>query len=718
VTGRSGHVIVCGLNSLGFRVVEQLTAAGVAAVAVDDAERGATGRRLLRWGVEVIREPSNSAEALHEAGIEGALALIACHDVDLRNLETVLVAAELAPDLRLVARFTNPQLGDQLVAAVPTVRVINLAAAAGPSFVEACIRSDVLHAFAMPGGDRRSGGRRSGGRRGEDEPGGPAAGTGTGGTHGAGPPGAEENGTDENGTDENGTGESRRPETFAVVDVTVTVSGPFRAVYGDLTPVALRRPGQRLAELCPPRDTPISPGDQLALLARLSDFTAHGLRVAGRADAELLASLSAHGGEPAQLRHRRGAWARELLGTVRGELDRPFRLALLAVVAIMVVSTTVLTLAYRANDADAPASFSVLDALYLTVATMATVGYGDFNFGSATHWLQAFGIALMLLGALSIAVVYAFITNVIISRRLERALGRGRATAVRDHVVLCGLGAIGVATMEGLLSAGRHVVVIERDENNRFLPVARERGVPVIIGDATVRSTLLEAGLERASTLAALTSDGVANLETVLSAREAHKEIRQLRTERALARQAGGRGYHNRPPRHPAGDTDLRVVLRIYDVALADEVERRFAIHSARSASALATPHFVGEALGFEVISAFYVERSPFLVARMTVRPGGGLDGPTLHELSTGVRVLAVTAVTAPTPAPPSTSTPAGTRATGAAGSTEARRANFRPTRHTRLAPGDDLLVVGPVPQIIDTVRRNQQGAAGRPAVR
>ena len=718
MTGRSGHVIVCGLNSLGFRVVEQLTAAGVAAVAVDDAERGATGRRLLRWGVEVIREPSNSAEALHEAGIEGALALIACHDVDLRNLETVLVAAELAPDLRLVARFTNPQLGDQLVAAVPTVRVINLAAAAGPSFVEACIRSDVLHAFAMPGGDRRSGGRRSGGRRGEDEPGGPAAGTGTGGTHGAGPPGAEENGTDENGTDENGTGESRRPETFAVVDVTVTVSGPFRAVYGDLTPVALRRPGQRLAELCPPRDTPISPGDQLALLARLSDFTAHGLRVAGRADAELLASLSAHGGEPAQLRHRRGAWARELLGTVRGELDRPFRLALLAVVAIMVVSTTVLTLAYRANDADAPASFSVLDALYLTVATMATVGYGDFNFGSATHWLQAFGIALMLLGALSIAVVYAFITNVIISRRLERALGRGRATAVRDHVVLCGLGAIGVATMEGLLSAGRHVVVIERDENNRFLPVARERGVPVIIGDATVRSTLLEAGLERASTLAALTSDGVANLETVLSAREAHKEIRQLRTERALARQAGGRGYHNRPPRHPAGDTDLRVVLRIYDVALADEVERRFAIHSARSASALATPHFVGEALGFEVISAFYVERSPFLVARMTVRPGGGLDGPTLHELSTGVRVLAVTAVTAPTPAPPSTSTPAGTRATGAAGSTEARRANFRPTRHTRLAPGDDLLVVGPVPQIIDTVRRNQQGAAGRPAVR
>jgi Trk K+ transport system NAD-binding subunit len=77
------------------------------------------------------------------------------------------------------------------------------------------------------------------------------------------------------------------------------------------------------------------------------------------------------------------------------------------------------------------------------------------------------------------------------------------------------------------------------------------------------------------------------------------------------------------------------------------------------------------------------------------VRAGGGLDGPTLRELSTGTRVLAVT------------TEQAGRRA-----------ANFRPTRHTRLSPGDDLLVVGPVTQIIETVRRNQQVDADRQAVR
>src|SRR5262249_34373101 len=162
-----------------------------------------------------------------------------------------------------------------------------------------------------------------------------------------------------------------------------------------------------------------------------------------------------------------------------------------AVLIIMVVSTAVLALTYRANDPAAPAGFDALDALYLTVETMVTVGDGDYNFRAADGWLQVFGIGLMLVGALSLAVVFRFITNVIISRGLERTLGRRRATAVGNHVIVCGLGSVGLATMEGLLAAGRDVVVIERDENNRFLPIARDRGIPIIIGDATVQATLL-----------------------------------------------------------------------------------------------------------------------------------------------------------------------------------------------------------------------------------
>ncbi|KQC35326.1 potassium transporter TrkA [Frankia sp. ACN1ag] len=657
--GESGHVIVAGLSNLGLGLAEQLQASGVAVVAVDDQLTAAAQRRLERSGVRVLVESPHAADVLREAGIAASLAVVICHEADLDNLETALLAADVAPGVRLVVSVNNPQLGDQLADALSQVRVLNLAELAGPSFVEACVRSDVTHAFTM---DARA-----------------------------------------------------DAEVFAVIEEEITGRGAFRARYGDLTPISLRRAGARHAEVCPPRDTPLHPGDRLTVLGRLAEFHDRGMAVSGLHDARLFAALgdgTAKRRSGSRARRGTAARLREFLATIRGELDRPFRLALAAVVAILVVSTVVLSLAYADHNNAAPPDFGPLDALYLTIETMVTVGYGDFNFGAADEWLQIFGIGLMLFGALSIAVVYAFITNVIISRRLERALGRGRAGAVRGHVILSGLGSVGVATMDGLVRTGRQVVVIERDENNRYLPVARERGVPVIIGDATVRSTLLEAGLAHATTITALTSDGVANLETVLSAREAHDELRGARAARETARRAGGRSYgRTRPPGAQPHEPDLRVVLRIFDTTMADEVERRFGIHTARSASALATPYFVGAALGYDVLSTFYVERTPFLVARMTVNAGGALVGPTLRELSTGTRVLAVTTAVATATAATTVTTTAVTTTSGSrpGDGACAGEPDYRPGRHTRLRPGDELLVVGPVTQIVDMVRRNQR---------
>jgi Trk K+ transport system NAD-binding subunit len=704
----SGHVVVCGLSNLGVRVAEQLIASGVLVVVVDDQDAsGGARRRLERHGVRVVHDSPHSSEALLEADIDTAVALAACDDVDLDNLQTALAAAEAAPSTRLVVSIGNAQLGDQLAAAIPTAHVINMGTRVGPSFVEACIRSDVVHAFTMDAHlDPHS--------------------------------------------------DTDVSEVFAVVDAVVDEAEAFRARYGDLTPVALRRPGVPGAVLCPPRDVPLAQGDHLTVLGRLAEFDARGMTVAGLQDARTFAALAAHaaasdggaartsaarwrGGPDAEGGLRQegvgqglAGRARALTRTVREEFDRPFRWALGAMLTIVVVSTVVLRLFYAANDPAAPRNFSVLDALYMTVETMTTVGYGDFNFSRADHWLQIFGICLMLVGALSIAVIYAFITNVIISRRLARALGRGRAGAVRGHVVICGLGKVGTATMEGLLRAGRRVVVIERNENNRFLSVARERGVPVVVGDATVRETLMQAGIGHATAIAALTSDGVANLETVLSARDAHEEFCQTRGGSVVARGAdrrrGGQDV-------PSEDGGLRVVLRIAEVTLTAEVERRFDIHTVRSAAALASPYFVGAALGYDVISTFYVERTPFLVARMVVRPGAALVGPTLAELATGARVLAVTAapgepaagVTAngtaglasgKVPAQPTSRDGGeggpGSRADAAppAGGAARARPNFRPGRYTRLRPGDELLVVGPVTEIVAMIRRNQRPTA------
>ncbi|WP_313954567.1 NAD-binding protein [Frankia sp. EI5c] len=672
----AGHVIVCGLNDLGLSIVEQLDAAGLRVVVVDDHDSPVLRRRLERLGVALVPESARLPEALRQAGLDSALALVACHGTDLENLRICLVATDGAPRTRIVASIDNPQLGGQLQDAFAQVRVRSLGELAAPGFVEACVRSTVVHAFALDA------------------------------TAAAG-------------------------EIFAVVDEEVTAEGPFRVGYGDLTPISLRRAGGRQAVTCPPRDVRVAPGDRLIVMGRLGDLRDSGLAARQAHDARLFASLGATGraftanrsrdggARPARRADRRTRGARQhrqvgagrlraLFATVRAELDRPFRHALALVAAVLLVSTVALTLTYRDHNPAAPPDFNALDALYLTVQTAVTVGYGDYNFSQADSWLKAFGVCLMVFGAVSVAVVYAFITNVIVGRRLERTLGLGRAGTVRDHVILCGLGSVGVATMEGILRAGHPLVVIERDRNNRYLPVAHERGVPVVIGDATVRSTLLEAGLEHAATIAAMTSDGHTNLETVLSARESS----------APASASGPGSGSGSPSSTRDSRAPLRIVMRVFDATMVDEVERRFGIHRARSATALATPHFLAAVLGHEVISAFYVEHTPFLVARMTVRADGGLAGPTLAELALGTRVLAVI----PSDHPGSTADPAGTTGTaanpaGTAGDSPAgtgRSApDYRPGRHTRLRTGDELVVVGPVPQIIDLVRRNRHSPTG-----
>ena len=64
-------------------------------------------------------------------------------------------------------------------------------------------------------------------------------------------------------------------------------------------------------------------------------------------------------------------------------------------------------------------------------------------------------------------------------------------------MVVVGLGSVGIRVLEGLQAEGREVVVVERNENNRFLNQARARGVPVLIADSTQRQTLEDANVAR-----------------------------------------------------------------------------------------------------------------------------------------------------------------------------------------------------------------------------
>ncbi|MDT7572255.1 MAG: hypothetical protein QOE05_2429, partial [Actinomycetota bacterium] len=389
-------------------------------------------------------------------------------------------------------------------------------------------------------------------------------------------------------------------------------------------------------QVCPGRDLRVEPGDRVVVISSPED-------VAGAATAVAV-------GVRSRPPRTRGLVRRYVRGVVSSS-ERQLRIALLTLLAVAVASVALLRLAYRSPSGG---NMSFLDATYFTTETLTTVGFGDFSFGSQTTWLRVWAIALMIIGAAVVTVLYALLTNLLISRRISQSLGRQVATRMRDHVILVGLGSVGLRVLEYLTAAGQPVVVLDRDEDNRYLARARALRVPVVFGDATVPASLDAANLAHARAVAVLTSSDLANIETGLT-------VADLLGERRDA---------------------VPVVLRVFDRDLAGTIEDSFGFHFARSTAALAAPWFVGAALGLDIRTTFYVDDRPMLIGRVTVAPSGGLVGRQMSELSARTRVLAL-------------------RRTGSAG------LEFPPRRDTRFAGGDQAYLVGPYEELLAVLRHD-----------
>ncbi len=303
----------------------------------------------------------------------------------------------------------------------------------------------------------------------------------------------------------------------------------------------------------------------------------------------------------------------------------------------------------------------LLDAVYFTVETIATVGFGDFYFRDQPDWLRAWAVLLMLIGATLATVFFALLTNALVSRRLEEGLGRRRVTALDDHVIVVGLGTVGAELVRQLRERGVPVLVVEPDPANRGAASARARGAQVLVGDATQPDVLALAGLARARAVAVMTSDDLVNVEAGLA-------VKDLLGERWWS---------------------VPVVVRVADRDLATALRGALGFRHVRSTAALSAPWFVGAALGLEVVSTFYAGDVPLLIARLRVTAGGGLDGVALADLPGGARVLGLL------------------RAGG--GDVE-----LSPRRGARLAAGDRVHLVGPSDELVALLRADGGGRADR----
>lgn len=97
---------------------------------------------------------------------------------------------------------------------------------------------------------------------------------------------------------------------------------------------------------------------------------------------------------------------------------------------------------------------------------------------------------------------------------------------MKDHIVVCGLGHVGIRVVESLKSLGASVIAIERKQDDSFGSVVESLGFPVLYGDARRDELLLEAGVQRAKAIVCATDDDLANLEVAIDAKKENPKIR------------------------------------------------------------------------------------------------------------------------------------------------------------------------------------------------
>jgi Trk K+ transport system NAD-binding subunit len=264
-------------------------------------------------------------------------------------------------------------------------------------------------------------------------------------------------------------------------------------------------------------------------------------------------------------------WLRRTVGT-------PLALIFAGLIVLLIVGFVLLAIAAKA---------SLANAVYLTL--MDTTGDAvPETSNPATEQL-----AQIMLTFDSLAFV-PVVTAAFVRSRLPGSADRDQLP-LSGHVIVAGLGTIGTRVVGQLHDLGIDVVGVDKSDQAAGLPLARELGVPIVIGEAHRDETLKAAGVGTCRALVSVTNSDIANLETALNAR-------------ALAKEA-------------------RIVVRLYDDDLAARIQAMSDNTVPRSTSYLAAPEFAAALLDHQVLRTIAVGRHVLLLADVSADGDTALTG-------------------------------------------------------------------------------------------
>lgn len=173
--------------------------------------------------------------------------------------------------------------------------------------------------------------------------------------------------------------------------------------------------------------------------------------------------------------------------------------------------------------------FNFFDALYMTVITVTTIGYGETH--TLSTWGRIFNIAFIITSFTLFTYAFAAITRYITSGEMKHYLKHKKLMKQLDqlqqHVIICGFGRNGQQTASTLLSHKIDFIVI--DSRPEMIDLWKEyQGTEVlhIIGDATDDAVLKKAGIEKAHSLICALPNDAQNVFVVLSARQLNPDLK------------------------------------------------------------------------------------------------------------------------------------------------------------------------------------------------
>lgn len=322
------------------------------------------------------------------------------------------------------------------------------------------------------------------------------------------------------------------------------------------------------------------------------------------------------------------------------------RLAMCIVAFVVVVTVGTLGFCYTEED------WTAWDALFFTLITVTTVGYGDENISLAS---ERFAVVLLIVGIGTATYTFSSLMQVAVGCQLAwKSKMQNRINHLHDHVIVCGFGRMGKYIVEQLRESSVPTVVIEHDESGYLTAV--EMGYFAVHGCATEDETLIDAGIRQARAVICVVDSDSENIVITLSARELNKNL-------FIASRADGESVAHKIERAGASLVVSPHVTAGHNIA-----------------TAILRPHLA------ELLRHSQLRMSGFEMSEVTVEPGSPLAGLTGKEYGRREENIVFVAVRKPH-----------------------GEMRLRPRGNTQFVAGDVIIVAGPTE---DLARMHDSGKA------